>query len=285
MYFKKQPIIALISKMISIITPTFNGKEFIERCILNVIDQDCIDIEHIIVDGGSADGTQEIIKSYAADHSHIKWLSEKDSGQSSAMNKGVRLAKGEIISFLNVDDFYTRGLLKRVQSVIAVKTPPIFIVGNCSLWNKNGGMVGINCPNKPGLTDLLAGFAFPCNPSAYFYSKSLHDLVGYYNEDEHYTMDLDFILKVAAKVPLLYFNEPWGNMLIDEGTKTFSTIKDGSLRVRVQKYLDLAASSLPLYLRGWIKVKKYFHFQLRPFLNIGRVKKIPKAILKLLKSI
>ena len=147
-----------------------------------------------------------------------------------------------------------------MQSIIAVKKQPIFIVGNCNLWNKTGDRVGINCPKKLGLTNLLVGFAFPCNPSAYFYNKSLHDLVGYYNEEEHYTMDLDFILKVAAKVPMLYFNEPWGNMLIDEGTKTCSTIKDGSMSVRVPKHLDLAVRSLPLYLRGWIEVKKFFIF-------------------------
>lgn len=77
--------------MLSIITPVFNGKRFIEFCIKNVSEQNCPDAEHIIVDGGSTDGTVEIVKSYADKYPHIRWISKKDRGQSDAMNKGMLL--------------------------------------------------------------------------------------------------------------------------------------------------------------------------------------------------
>ena len=66
--------------MISIITPVYNNKRFIEFCIKNVIEQNCPEVEHIIVDGGSTDGTAEIIKQYADQYPHIRWVSEKDEG-------------------------------------------------------------------------------------------------------------------------------------------------------------------------------------------------------------
>ena len=88
--------------MLSIITPVLNGEQFIESCIKVVIDQSCPDCEHIIIDGNSKDRTVEIIKHYASKYSHIRWISENDKGQSDAMNKGIRMARGEIIGILNV---------------------------------------------------------------------------------------------------------------------------------------------------------------------------------------
>jgi glycosyltransferase involved in cell wall biosynthesis len=74
---------------LSIITPVFNGIRFVESCIKNVIDQVCDGLEHLIVDGGSSDGTVDVIRQYAARYPHIRWVSEVDRGQSDAMNKGV----------------------------------------------------------------------------------------------------------------------------------------------------------------------------------------------------
>ena len=99
---------------LSIITPVFNGIRFIESCIINVIEQNCRGLEHIIIDGGSSDGTVDVIRAYAKRYGHIKWISEKDKGQSDAMNKGIRMAQGDILGFLNVDDFYEPNVLCRI---------------------------------------------------------------------------------------------------------------------------------------------------------------------------
>ena len=121
--------------MISIITPVYNGDRFIEKCINAVINQNCHDVEHIIIDGGSTDRTVDIIKEYADRSSHIRWISEKDRGQSDAMNKGIQMAKGEIICFLNVDDFYEPNVLNQVVELFIKLPDPSFVVGNCNVLN------------------------------------------------------------------------------------------------------------------------------------------------------
>jgi len=86
---------------ISIITPTLNHAQYIEDTILSVKNQDYSDFEHIIIDGGSTDGTVDILKKYP----HLIWISEKDSGQSNAINKGFKMASGDILAWINSDDY------------------------------------------------------------------------------------------------------------------------------------------------------------------------------------
>jgi glycosyltransferase involved in cell wall biosynthesis len=112
--------------MISVITPVYNGEQFIAACIQVVIDQQCPDVEHIIIDGGSNDQTVDIIKRYAEQYSHIRWLSEKDQGQSDAMNKGITMAKGEIIAILNVDDDYEANVLNHITEIFKPLPEPSF---------------------------------------------------------------------------------------------------------------------------------------------------------------
>jgi glycosyltransferase involved in cell wall biosynthesis len=100
--------------MISVITPVYNGDRFIESCIRMVIDQACSEAEHLIIDGGSSDRTVEIVQQYADRYPHIRWVSEPDAGQSDAMNKGIEMAKGDIIAMLNVDDYYEPNVLNRI---------------------------------------------------------------------------------------------------------------------------------------------------------------------------
>lgn len=209
--------------MLSVITPVYNGEKFIESCILAVIHQNCSEVEHIIVDGGSRDRTIDIVKKYAETYPHIRWISEKDQGQSDAMNKGIQLAKGEILNFLNVDDYYEPNVLNRVLELFKTLPEPSFLVGNCNVWDDAGKLKKLNRPKKLKLTDLLLGAEInphPINPSAYFYHASLHQQVGLYKIDQHYTMDVDFILRAAQVAQMKYVNETWGNYREISGTKT-----------------------------------------------------------------
>lgn len=209
--------------MISIITPVYNGEQHIEFCIKAIIDQNCPDIEHIIVDGGSTDKTVEIIKKYADTYPHIRWLSEKDKGQSDAMNKGILMAKSEIISFLNVDDFYEPNVLNRVQKIIPNLPNLSLLVGNCNVWDAKDKLAHVCKPVNFRLSNILQGLNtknFPTNPSAYFYHTCLHQQVGMYKVDEHYAMDLDFLLRAVQVARVKYINETWGNWMRTENTKT-----------------------------------------------------------------
>lgn len=210
------------SPLISIITPVFNGENFIEFCIQNVIDQACPHVEHIIVDGGSTDRTVEIIKKYAEKYSHIRWVSEKDQGQSDAMNKGVAKARGKIIGVLNDDDYYEPNVLNQVLEVFQTLPEPSFVVGNCKIWSDEGQMIKLNKPKYLSFWSLVSRIHhFPVNPSAYFYHRSLHERIGLYEVEDHYSMDLDFILKAVQNVEVKrYVNQTWGNYRKIEGTKT-----------------------------------------------------------------
>lgn len=249
--------------MISIITPVYNGKRFMEFCIKNVIDQNCPDVEHIIVDGGSTDGTAEVIKSYAERYPHIRWVSEKDKGQSDAMNKGVAMAKGEILGFLNADDYYEPSVLNRVIELFKALPEPSLLVGNCNVLDDNGNIRWLNIPSKLNFTDLLIGdesrYPFPVNPSAYFYHKSLHDRIGFYSLDEHFAMDLDFLLRaVKSAAEVRYVDEIWGNFRHIEGTKTFEDMRSGKGQLRFENLLSRYRKELPLLQRWQVALKYTF---------------------------
>ncbi|MDN5214504.1 glycosyltransferase family 2 protein [Fulvivirgaceae bacterium BMA12] len=235
---------------LSVITPVLNGSKFIESCITNVINQRCHKLEHLILDGGSTDGTLEIIQKYARRHSHIKCFSEKDSGQSQAMNKGIRMAEGEIIGFLNVDDFYDPNLLNQILDLFEDLPKPAFAVGNCRVWNDEGRLININCPRRTGILEILSQkYPFPQNPSAYFYHKVIHDKIGLYDEVNHnnYSMDLDFILRTAKYIRFHYFDEVWGNFVLHSTSKTYMEMEDKSIFLRVQKIFKRHYQKLTLY--------------------------------------
>jgi len=219
---------------LSIITPVLNKKDFISNCIENFISQNCPEAEHIIIDGGSTDGTAEIIKSYAQKYPHIRYVSEKDSGQSEAMNKGIKMARGKIISLLNSDDYYELDTFSRVLEIFENLPEPSFVYGNCKIWEKpKDGPVFLRykwLPKSLKYEDMVLHLKegwFPPNPSGYFYHKSLHDKIGLYNELLNYVMDVDFIYRAFPAANVKYVNEDFGNFYMAENTKTFRNLLSG----------------------------------------------------------
>ncbi|MDZ8055549.1 MAG: glycosyltransferase family 2 protein [Aulosira sp. ZfuVER01] len=263
--------------MISIITPVYNGDKFIEDCINNVIGQNCHDIEHIILDGGSTDRTVEIIKQYAEKYPHIRWLSEKDKGQSDAMNKGIAMSKGDILGILNVDDYYEPNVLNQVEEIFKTLPNPSLLVGNCNIWNDDCIIFEVNKPAKLKLTDLLLGWhinPFPANPSAYFYHTSLHKIIGLYDVEAHYTMDMRFLLKAVQTATVKYVNKTWGNYRMIKGTKTFNGLASGQTMKRIEVILEEYRKELPMLQQWQIGIKrKYYNVQ---YGIINRVKYFSK---------
>jgi glycosyltransferase involved in cell wall biosynthesis len=244
---------------LSVITPVFNGVLFVERCIQNVIQQRCPEAEHILIDGGSTDGTVEIIKSYAERAGHIKWISQPDGGQSDAMNKGISQAAGEIIGFLNVDDFYEAGILSSVLQVFEDLRKPALLVGNCNVWDDDGKLLGISKPAQIGLLNLLKGRyaeAFPMNSSAYFYHKSLHERTGLYEVGEHFGMDLHFIFRAVQRANVHYIDRTLGNYCYLKETKTFKDTQTGMNSVRVRKITEHYRKQQPLHIRAYLSANE-----------------------------
>lgn len=251
-----------MSRLLSVITPVFNGIRFIEFCINNVIKQSCPDMEHIIVDGGSTDGTVEIIKHYAANYGHIRWVSEKDKGQSDAMNKGIQMADGDILGFLNVDDYYESGALCEALDHMKDLAEPSLLVGNCNVWDNDGCLLFLSRPSKIRLKNLLLGKymeAFPMNPSAYFYHKSLHERIGPYETDEHYGMDVHFIFKAVQHATITYVDKTWGNYRCLEGTKTYEDENNGRNMTRVKRITEQYRKEQPILYRIYLSAAEPLH--------------------------
>jgi glycosyltransferase involved in cell wall biosynthesis len=253
--------------MISIITPVYNGDRFIESCIKTVIEQHCSDIEHIIVDGGSKDQTVEIVKRYAEQYSHIRWISEKDRGQSDAMNKGIAMAKGNILAILNVDDYYEPGVLNRILELFSELPEPSLLVGNCNIWGDTDKLLYVNKPERLSFLRLLLGpevTPFPENPSAYFYHKSLHEKIGSYSVDENYALDLDFLLRAVQVAHVKYVDETWGNFRRFEGTKTFSIMQSKTHGSINQRVIEKFYKQLPLHQKVFMMAVYTFYKPLDP---------------------
>ncbi|XHX79223.1 MAG: glycosyltransferase family 2 protein [Stenomitos frigidus ULC029] len=241
--------------MISVITPVYNGERFIESCIQNVINQDCSDVEHIIIDAASKDKTVDIIKQYAERYPHIRWISEPDQGQSDAMNKGIKIATGTVLSFLNIDDYYEPNAINRVLERFKTLPEPSLLVGNCNVWEDGDKFVEVNKPKNLKFTDLLLGpcvNAYPLNPSAYFYHASLHQKIGLYKLDEHYAMDIDFLFRAVQAATVTYVDETWGNYRKFKGTKTANDIENGQNLQRIEQLIKRYRNHLPLLQRWYL---------------------------------
>ncbi|CAG1023243.1 putative glycosyltransferase EpsJ [Patescibacteria group bacterium] len=181
----------------SIITPVYNGEKFIEKNIIKLQAQTYKNFEHIVIDGASEDKTVEILEKYK---DRLTYISEKDSGQSNAINKGLRMAIGDVITWLNADDFlYDNTVLEKVAKYF--EDPSITIIeGRCKLVDLSTGEEKI-IPQpevtERSLTRWWVEYSVPPQPSIFF-RKSLVDQYGLIDESLHYCMDHELWLRFLS---------------------------------------------------------------------------------------
>lgn len=176
---------------ISIVTPSYNQGAFLERTIQSVIGQGFPDLEYIIIDGGSTDTSLEIIKKYANKLSY--YISEPDTGQSDALNKGFEKAKGDIFAWLNSDDQYYPGILNEIAEIFE-KNPSIdLIYGYHNDVNERDEIIrkGIYIPFFPHAFKTGFGITQPTS----FWRRSVWEKCGPLDTNLHYCMDYDFYAK------------------------------------------------------------------------------------------
>ncbi|MEI8061175.1 MAG: glycosyltransferase family 2 protein [Candidatus Berkelbacteria bacterium] len=186
---------------ISIVTPSYNQGQFIAETFDSILAQNFSNIEYIVTDGGSTDSTASVAKKYAPLFKKagidFKFISEKDKGQSDAINKGWKMATGDIITYLNSDDYYNKNVLKDVVNFFQ-KNPKIkWAYGGWNFVNKDGKLYRSVQPKEFSKNKLLDY----CNigqPSCFF-RKTLLDEVGMLNVKLHLTMDYDLWLRFAKK--------------------------------------------------------------------------------------
>jgi glycosyltransferase involved in cell wall biosynthesis len=202
---------------ISIVTPSYNCDAFIRETIESVLTQGEKDLEHIVMDGGSNDETIDILKSY----SHLIWVSEKDRGQSHALNKAFALAQGEIIGWLNADDTYEPGTLSKVLSIFKNNPEIDFIGTDIHIIDEQSKRIGFSKGNSFELTQMLVVNTIK-QPTVFMRKQMVKKLIGV-DESLHYVMDHEFWVRAYVEgFKFKYItSEVFANFRMITGTKSF----------------------------------------------------------------
>lgn len=214
---------------ISIVTPSFNQAEFIERTIRSVLDQDAggraaFDLDYAVVDGGSTDGTVDILRRYQG---RLSWTSEPDRGQVDAINKGMRAATGDIVGWVNSDDVLWPGALARVAEAFADHPEAEWLHGQCEIIDR------FDRPmrrwvraykhfraRRHSLANLLTE-NYVSQMTA-FWRRPVLDEIGYLDDSLRLAFDYDLWLRLARRGPPLYLDD------VLAGFRWYETSKSGS---------------------------------------------------------
>jgi glycosyltransferase involved in cell wall biosynthesis len=202
--------------LVSIVTPSYNQAQFLEETILSVLKQDYPNIEYIIIDGESRDGSVEIIRKY--ENRIAYWLSEKDRGQSNAINKGLKRSCGEIVAYLNSDDMYLDGTISRAVEYLIENSDVDVIYGDCRVVDERNGTVSIWRSREFDLYDELCR-NFIYQPTVFMRRRVLN-WVGYFDEDLNYAMDIDYWYRAALHATFAYIPTELAVFRITRDSKT-----------------------------------------------------------------
>jgi len=242
---------------ISIITISFNAKATIEKTLQSVANQSYKNIEHIIVDGGSRDTTLQICNSF----SHIsKILSEPDKGVYDAFNKGIKLAAGDVIGFLNADDtFYNENSIQDIVDAFSNNETDI-VYGNLNYVNEESKVIR-NWISKPYEKGLVKKAWMPAHPTFYC-KKEVYDRLGGYNDSFKIAGDFELCLRFLEinNIPSFYLNKKIVKMLVggisNSGLKSKLTIFKEELRAF--KINNISVNHVLFFLYKLKKIKQFF---------------------------
>jgi glycosyltransferase involved in cell wall biosynthesis len=205
--------------LVTIITPSFNQGQFIRATIESVLSQDYPRIEYIIMDGGSRDETASVAAEYA---SRLTFISEKDRGQSHAINKGFRMAKGEIVSWLNSDDVILPGAVRHAVSAYEGNPSLGAVYGEGYLIDYDGAVKGRFPATEPfNLWKLIYLSDYILQQTSYF-RRGVFEEIGYLDEGLNWGMDWDIFIRIGKRYPMQYIPQYMGSLREWGEAKTFS---------------------------------------------------------------
>ncbi len=202
---------------ISIITPSFNQAAFLERTIRSVLDQGYPALEYMIIDGGSSDGSLAIIEKYAARLAY--WVSERDGGQSEAINKGLRRSTGEIIGWLNSDDTLAPRALYRIADVYRSHPAAELVYGHTCLIDSIDCVIKRLVAVPTRASELIRYNRNVWSQPGTTWHRRLQERIGLLDERLHYTMDNDFWIRAALGGTIHFAPYHLGNLRIHSSAK------------------------------------------------------------------
>ncbi len=213
---------------ISIITPTLNRAVYLEQTILSVLNQNYPKLEYLVIDGGSTDETLDILQRYS---DHLRYVSEKDQGQSDALNKGLRLVSGDIIAYLNADDEYEPNALLRVGQFFAENPQAEWVSGKCRMINELGQEIlkpvtvykNLLLSTKSRLLLLIVNYL---SQPATFWRRRVVERVGLFDLNLFAVMDYDYWLRISKEFRLYVIPEYLARFRIHSTSKTFVSALD-----------------------------------------------------------
>ena len=206
------------SPKISIVTPSYNQGKYLERTILSVLNQNYPNLEYIIIDGGSTDNSVEIIKKYEKYLTY--WVSEKDKGQSDALNKGFKIATGEIIGWQNSDDIYLPKTFSKIADLFDKYKQADIIYGDRLDINEKDEILGESIFTDFSTTVCLYD-GLQLGTQSVFWRKGVFAKVGMLDINLHFAMDHEFFLRVAKRgLKYKYFSYWFGAMRRHKEAKT-----------------------------------------------------------------
>jgi glycosyltransferase involved in cell wall biosynthesis len=252
--------------LVSIVTPSYNKGRFIEETILSVKNQTYPRMEHIVIDGGSTDETLQILQKYGES---LIWKSEPDKGLYDASNKGLRMAKGEIVGWLMADDTYMPWAVETAVNSLIENPEVAMVYGNCPFIDEEGKVIR-QFPSMPfDIAALVRGPNIIPSPTVFF-RKHIVDEVGYFDTNLHISADYDLFIRIGLKFEITYIPKTLATYRIYPGTKTRSEFyKFGPDYKYIYDKLYSTAHLPPNVLRvrrqaygavQWFMVQHYTHF-------------------------
>ncbi|MFM7217974.1 MAG: glycosyltransferase family 2 protein, partial [Bacteroidota bacterium] len=206
---------------ISVIMPSYGQAEYIEASIRSVLDQGYPELEFIVIDGGSTDGTVDIIRRYADRISY--WISEKDSGQSQAINKGLKVCSGELITWLCSDDTYLPGTLAAFSELYRQRPDAGLYHGKSILFGRDRREKVIGASHVDLPLRYFACIPFP-QPGSFF-SRHAMEKVGYLDESLHFAMDYDLFARIALAMPVVSTEQVFSRYRLHPGSKSMNQLE------------------------------------------------------------
>lgn len=235
---------------ITVVTPSYNQAPFLEETIKSVLDQDYPDLEYIIVDGGSTDGSEEIIRKYAGQLAW--WVSEKDRGQTDAINKGFARATGDVLAWLNSDDTYLPGALNAAAKVLSAHPEAGLVYGDANYIDEAGRVIGRFPAAQTDYARLRRGYVHVPQQSAFFRAE-LWRKVGPLDPSFYFAMDYDLWVRLAREAPVIYTPKLWANFRLHANAKTISADDRCWPEMLRVHYRDGGSPMAPIVAKYWVR--------------------------------